>query len=538
MRFFVLFTLLALTPSAFAGDIWEKLKQSPENKVFILFEEISKIYRPSGEEAQVEQFVRRLAEQAGQKVWSGRAIESLGDDAGNLLLRLPATGRYATSTFPIVGVQSHMDMVSLSSVAGEDIASVFRDGVRLQITDGWLHSEGYRTTLGADNGIGMALALRYLVDPSLEHPPMELIFTTKEEVSMVGAKAMKLPLQSSVIVNVDEEDVTSVCHGCLGARRLKIETSLKTEKMGVDMDIHRFTIQKLRGGHSGEDIHHNRINAGRLLAEVIRALRMHGLQPRLASVQMGKIPNINAIPTSITFELVTPVSKSRKAWDQISVLFHAALAKSPDDKDAELKMEEVESHEVTRRVLSTESTDTLGWFLKDIPNGVITSADGFPERVKTSSSLGFIEMAASGEQMLLQVAAMPRAFDNRDLDAIVDQFKSEAEQHFPNRETKVEVYARTSPWLADPKDPIFSYARHHKPGSQLKLVPGGVEAAVLAEKYPGIRFLSVGPTFQDVHTVKERVRVADVVEIQHFMDRFLQNIDGCHFLLLPQVTTK
>ncbi len=264
MRFLVLFTLLALNPSAFGADIWEKLKQSPENTVFILFEEISKIYRPSGEEALIEQYVRRLAEQAGLKVWSGRTIEVVRDEAGNLLLRLPGTGRYATFLFPIVGVQSHLEMVTVTNVEGENVASVFANGVRSQITDGWMHSEGHRTTLGANNGIGMALALRYLVDPSLEHPPMELIFTTREEISMVGAKAMQLPLKSSVIVNVDEEDVSSLCHGCLGARRVKVETSLNTEKMGANMDIHRFTIQKLAGGHSGMDIHLNRINATRL----------------------------------------------------------------------------------------------------------------------------------------------------------------------------------------------------------------------------------------------------------------------------------
>jgi hypothetical protein len=183
---------------------------------------------------------------------------------------------------------------------------------------------------------------------------------------------------------------------------------------------------------------------------MIRAMRLLNLQPRLASVHMGRIPTINAIPTSITFELVTPASKSREAWNQISTLFNIAMAKSPDDKDAELKMEEVESHEAGRRVLREDSTDTLGWFLKDIPNGVITSADGFPERVKTSSSLGYLEMAASGDQMSLQLAAMPRSFDNRDLDALVDQIKLEAEQHFPFAGTKVETYARTSPWLADP----------------------------------------------------------------------------------------
>lgn|GEM_PF-5165342 len=538
MRFLVLFTLLALSPSTFAGDIWERLKQSPGNTVFILFEDISKIYRPSGEEAEIEQYVRNLAVQAGQKVWSGRTIESIRDETGNLLIRLPGTGRYASSAFTIVGVQSHFDMVTVTNVEGEDVAAVFRNGVRSQITDGWMHSEGNRTTLGADNGIGMALALRYLVDPSLEHPPMELIFTTREEISMVGAKGMTLPLKSSVIVNVDEEEVTSVCHGCLGARRVKVDTSLKTEKMGADMDIHKFTIQKLAGGHSGMDIHLNRINGGRLLAEMIRTLQIRNLKPRLASVKMGKIPTINAIPTSITFELVTPSSKSREAWNQISLLFKAALAKSPDDKAAELKMEEVESHEANRRVLSAESTDTLGWFLKDIPNGVITSADGFPERVKTSSSLGFIDMAAAGEEMRLQLAAMARSFDNRDLDAIVEQIKSEAEQHFPVPETKVETYARTSPWLADPRDPIFSYARHHKPGSHLQLAPGGIETAVLAEKYPGIRLLSVGPSFKDVHTVRERVRVADITEIQPFLDRFLRHIDGCHFLLLPSVATR
>jgi dipeptidase D len=538
VRFLVLFAFLALSPSAFAVDIWERLKQSPENTVFILFEEISNIYRPSGEEAQIEQFVRNLAAQAGTKVWSGRAIETVRDNAGNLLLRLPGTGRYAASAFPIVGVQSHFDMVTVTSLEGDDVANVFRNGVRSQITDGWMHSEGHRTTLGADNGIGMALALRYLVDPSLEHPPMELIFTTREEVSMVGAKAMQLPLNSSVIVNVDEEDVHSVCHGCLGARRVKVETSLPTEKMGADMDIHKFTIQKLAGGHSGVDIHRNRINAARLLSEMIRAMRLRNLNPRLASVQMGKIGNINGIPSSITFELVTPASKSHQAWSQISALFNAALAKSPDDKGAELKMAEAQSHNVDRRVLSSESTETLSWFLKDVPNGVIASADGFPERVKSSSNLGYIEMAASGEQMQVQLAAMPRSFDNKDLDAIVDQIRSEAQQHFPNPETKVETYARTSPWLADPQDPIFTYARHHKPGSQLKLAPGGVETAVLAEKYPDIRLLSVGPTFQDVHTVNERVRVADIFEIQHFLDRFLQNVDSCHFLLVPQLATK
>ncbi|HSI05344.1 MAG TPA: hypothetical protein VLC93_12740, partial [Myxococcota bacterium] len=207
-------------PPAVAGGKLPR-QETKAGAVLDLFEAFTRLYRPPGEEdaarAAIEDIVRR-----SESLWPAGSVSTARDDAGNLLVRLPGTGRFANLAKPVV-LQAHMDMVLAVEGAkpGEDLRPYFRQGVKTELVtvDGeqWIRSLGSRTSLGADNALGMAVAARYITDPSIEHPPLELVFTTREEVGLVGARQMRLPLAGRVLFNFDSPGARTITRGCMGS---------------------------------------------------------------------------------------------------------------------------------------------------------------------------------------------------------------------------------------------------------------------------------------------------------------------------------
>jgi dipeptidase D len=204
----LLLTLLLLAPAL------AQAKQIPDaSEEFVIecrqtsdcelrfFSELSKTFRPSGKEDELRDYVLAVKETAEKLVWKQK-LETFQDTIGNVMIRLPATGSFAGKTRPYFALQSHMDMVLayVDAKPGENLEPYFKDGVITEIKDGWVQAKDNRTTLGADNGIGVATELRYLIDDRIAHPPLELIFTVQEETGLIGANHFQAMTYSSMFL--------------------------------------------------------------------------------------------------------------------------------------------------------------------------------------------------------------------------------------------------------------------------------------------------------------------------------------------------
>ena len=244
------------------------------------FKRLASIYRPSGEEGELRDKLVQLAEEANRTRWAGRngGLQISGPDrVGNFLIRVPATGRHAARNLPPIALQAHMDMVlaATSVPAGGDLKAFFREHpVELEVKEGKIQSVGQKTTIGADNTVGCALMLRYALDPTVEHPPLELVFTVHEEVGLKGAQeydTAALPLRAPVMISLDGFESDKLIYGSQGSLRRSVSGSLPAQAVDAGKLI-KVTVNKLLGGHSGADIHQDRLNAVIALAAITRAV--------------------------------------------------------------------------------------------------------------------------------------------------------------------------------------------------------------------------------------------------------------------------
>jgi dipeptidase D len=228
-------------------------------KVLNLFEQLSAVPRGSGRETKISRWLQERAEAHGFP-WKA-------DKAGNLVIRIPATPGYESA--PVIVLQGHMDMVCEKTP--DSPHDFLKDPIRCIVEGDWLHAD--RTTLGADNGIAIALALALAEDESVAHPALELLFTVEEEVGIGGANHLQPGfILGKILVNLDSEDEGSFVIGCAGGIKTRIRLPLTFEKPALKAAFH-LRVSGLRGGHSGVDIHKHRASANKLLARALAQLR-------------------------------------------------------------------------------------------------------------------------------------------------------------------------------------------------------------------------------------------------------------------------
>ena len=377
------------------------------------FRQLAPIYRPSGEEGALRDRLVLLANGANDTRWDARSgkLEILAPDAvGNFLIRVPATGRFARRALPPVALQAHMDMVlAATAVApGGDLKAHFRaNPIEIEVQDGKLRSVGGKTSIGADNTVGCALMLRYALDPTIEHPPMELVFTVHEEVGLKGAQEYDtgaLALRAPVMVNLDGFDAGKLIHGSQGSTRRSVSGSLPTQLVKAGKLI-KVTVTRLLGGHSGADIHEDRLNGVIALAAIVRTALANGTLGVVSAVA-GDLAGLNKIPTDLELHLSAPAgfdlaglrASTERATRQ-AVGAHLAEAANPavtiSVSEAPLPAGPVTAltADAARRLVETVLAIERA---RPPLNGVITKKVGYPNDVNTSSNLGVLDLRPDG----------------------------------------------------------------------------------------------------------------------------------------------
>lgn len=454
------------------------------------FATLCAIPRPSKHEAALRAHLLAWAE--------ARGLETRVDEAGNLILKKPASP--GCEARPGVILQGHLDMVCQQNAGtGHDF---HRDPIRPVLDAGWLVAPD--TTLGADNGIGVALALAVLEDPALIHPPLEVLLTVDEEAGMGGARRLAPgSLSGQVLVNLDTEEWGEFYLGCAGGMDVEASRPARREALPADHDTWRIAVSGLKGGHSGIDIQRNRGNAIRLLLECLSGLA-GTLGARLVSLEGGTARN--AIPREASAVIALPASGAARLSSELERL-HADWRRrlAGADDGVHLASEPLSGGDLAP--LPAEDQAAVLDFLLSAPNGVARMSDDFAGVVETSDNLGVAKL--DGDQC--RAVFMVRSLKDAEAHALAERIAGlAAARGFSAR--KLGPYPG---WTPNPASPLLALAQRvyrdtFGQAARLQVIHAGLECGLLAASHPGVDMLSFGPDIRGAHAPGERVEIASV----------------------------
>ncbi len=437
------------------------------------------------------------------KAWAERqsGLSTVVDTAGNLIIRKPATP--GTEGAPGLVLQGHLDMVcqknsgSAHDFSRDPIAPVLK-------ADGWLQAPD--TTLGADNGIGVAMALALLEDRTLAHGPIEALFTVDEEAGMGGAQGLQGGLlQGRLMLNLDTEEWGEFYLGCAGGVDVNVDRPGTPEPMPAGLQAWRVALTGLRGGHSGVNIHEERGNAIKLLVRMLVALQATQPALRLVSLQGGTARN--ALPREAFGVLAWPSGQE--------ATLHAELARWQALMQQELLGVEPNLQCTAQAVPAGDTPEVLSpadqtlWLrtLHAAPHGVHRMSQRMPGVVETSNNLGMVELNARQGHCNFMVRSLLDSGSQALAEQIISLWALSG--------TQAQASGAYPGWTPNPDSPLLRtcqqvYQRTFGEASRTQVIHAGLECGIIAAKYPGMDIVSFGPTIRGAHAPGEEVEVVSV----------------------------
>jgi dipeptidase D len=466
------------------------------------FSELTRIARPSKAEGPAREHVLGWAR--------ARDLDAAADDEGNVVVRVPASiGRESAAT---VVLQSHLDMV-----CERDPASPYdpREGrISVRIDGDWVVADG--TTLGADNGIGVAAALAVADEPGLVHGPLELLFTVSEEQGLDGAKALDASLVSGrLLVNLDGTSDDALTVGCAGSDHTFLRLALSPEPVPPDHVVVHIEVSGARGGHSGEDIASGRVSAIKALGRVLSAVYRES-PFQLVSLAGGV--SRNAIPRQSHAVVALPAAADaaiRAAADEELAAILRQFAGTDDGLVLSIGEAEADA------AASPDTTGTALDLLASIPSGLVALDPSVNRATQTSTCL----TVAGTEHGTLSLASMARSSNAAALDELRDRMASLARL----AGAEIEVRRSYPPWEPRRESPLLAraketYSRLYGVDPALTVVHGGLECAVLGQKLPGVDMVSIGPEIVGPHAPGEKVRISSTQRFYRLLAALLDDL--------------
>ncbi len=459
--------------------------------VFAYFAAISDIPRCSKKEAALREYIASLA--------TGRGYEHKTDSAGNLIVRVP--GRGGLDSAPAVALQGHMDMVCEKNE--ETVHDFDKDGIKLRVVDDMLM--GTHTTLGADNGIAVAMMLA-LLDTESAHPPLELLFTVDEESGLTGALNLDAGLISARrLINIDSEDEGVFTIGCAGGRNTEAEVPLETRPASAGRAF-ELTLTGLRGGHSGITIHEGRANAVSLGGRMLKGIEsLDGIEVERA---WGGDKH-NAIPREFRIRGIAQPDALPKLRDYAARCRTEFLAEVGDiEPDLAVEFSEVDVSPTARSsVLTATSLQKLAAVLVALPHGVMSMSRAVPGMVESSTNLA----SANVEKGKLRILASQRSNKKSLVAAVAAKIEAVIRLAGGSAAAKSEYPG----WAPNPDSTLLElfkgvYRERTGKDAVVDVVHAGLECGVIGERIPGMEMISFGPDIDGPHTPKEHVRIASV----------------------------
>ncbi len=474
------------------------------DKVLERFEQISSVPRGTKREQKISEWLQAWAKE--------HDFSSKTDSTGNLVIYVPASA--GTENAPTIILQGHMDMVCEKTPdSNHDFT---RDPIRL-IRDGdWLKAD--RTTLGADNGIAIALALALVEDEHASHPPLELLFTVEEEIGIGGAGGLDPSLLSGkTMINLDSEEEGSFIVGCAGGKTTFITLPLsKKETLPSEQVVLHLSIGGLQGGHSGVDIHKHRANANKILARALDRI-VQDIPIHLIALKGGTARNAIAREAEVVF--ACPKESSDTCRERLAV-FEKEVRVEFAKSDAGLTLSLESAVGEKEAVLNPKDSMKIIQFLMALPHGVMymsASVEGF---VETSTNLAVLNLQEDG----LHITTLQRSNTMSRLDEI-DQ-RLEAIAGLAGAEIRfTEGYPAWQPNMASPllKKTVKVYEALFKQKPEVGIIHAGLECGVISDRCGGLDIISLGPTIKGAHSPDERLYLPSVERVWSLLVELLRS---------------
>lgn len=476
----------------------EKIDLKPAS-VFHYFAEISKVPRPSKKEEQIIAYLEAFGKQHN--------LETKVDKAGNVLIKKPATpGKENLKT---VILQSHVDMVCEKN---NDVQHDFlKDPIEIVIDGEWMKANG--TTLGADNGIGVATQLAVLAANDIEHGPVECLFTVDEETGLTGAFALEPGfMNGDILLNLDSEDEGEIFIGCAGGMDSVAELTYKEVDVPAGYFFFRVGVKGLKGGHSGGDIHLGLGNANKILNRFLsQTAKKYDMY--ICEINGGNLRN--AIPREAYAVCAVPFEIKESIRVDLNV-FSADMENELGSIEPDIKFT-LESEAARAKAIDKDTTSRLLKTLYAIPHGVYAMSHDMPGLVETSNNLASIKMK-EGNVIRIETSQRSSILSSR------DDMANTVRAAMELGGAKVSYGNGYPGWKPDPNSEILkvaevSYKKLFGVDAKVKAIHAGLECGLFLDKYPSLDMISFGPTLQGVHSPDERMLIPTVEKFWiHLLD--------------------
>jgi dipeptidase D len=496
--FFAIFFLLPTDRAVGKADI----ENDKRSAVIEKFEQISSIPRCPGEE-------RNFAKMLEQ--WSrANDLDFKQDRKGNVLIKVRASEGFENA--PVIVLQGHLDMVcEKMPVARHNFK---KDALKLQTDGEWLTAAG--TTLGADNGIAIALCMALVEDTRVPHPPLELLFTVEEEIGLKGAAELQPAfIKGKIFINLDSEGEGILTIGSAGGSVTLITLPADTSKLPPEFGVFNLKVSGLVGGHSGLDIHRKRGNAIKIMTGALDTLNKTS-PIRLVTLKGGS--KVNAIPqnalASFAFdsgvfdkfiEIVKAYAQQirkeyRSAESDVSITLTAADGKKP------------------AKTVNAADTRRIIHLLNALPNGVAAMSSEFEGNVETSNNIGL----ASFRKSTFVVLSLERSAVMKNIEGLQSQIQSVARKSG----AKAKVVDAWPAWEPNRDSVLLRrskqvYLSTFGRAPKIAVVHGGLECSVIGAKIPDMDMIAIGPTIENAHSANERLHIPSVGNLWRFLTALL-----------------
>lgn len=468
----------------------QAIKDLHPKSVWTYFYDLTQIPRPTGQMKEVCAYVERVGKDLG--------LETLTDEVGNVIIRKPATP--GMEDRKVVTLQSHLDMVPQKNKhVSHDFA---KDPIQPWIDGDWVKAK--ETTLGADNGIGAAMALAIMADKSLTHGPIEALFTVDEEVGMDGAFGLKPGFsKGDILLNLDSEEEGELFIGCAGGVDINVSMGYKDDTPTPEGDTAvLISLSGLKGGHSGVDIHLGRGNANKMLTRLLKKA-VEELSICIASIEGGSLRN--AIPREATALVTVQKENAGALWEMVSD-FEDLYNKEYASIEENIKIT-AQEHELPATVIPDAISHNVINAIEACQNGVITYLSDFPGTVEASSSLARVKLQG-GE---LEVKFLTRSSSESRKYMVA----SSIESAFALIGAKVEFDGAYNGWQPNANSYILevmtnTYERLYGVRPAVKVMHAGLECGIIQGVMPDMEMISFGPTIAHPHSPDEKVNIPTV----------------------------
>ncbi|MCF6269554.1 MAG: aminoacyl-histidine dipeptidase [Melioribacteraceae bacterium] len=456
--------------------------------VWEYFYEITQVPRPSKKEEKIRAHVRNFA--------NTNSFEFVEDSVGNIVIKVPATPGYENA--PTIVIQGHLDMVCEKNKGTEhdfdnDPIKIYRDG-------DWITAEG--TTLGADNGIGVAAGMAAATDPSVIHGPLELLCTIDEETGMTGVNALQPGfITGKTLLNLDSEEDGAFYVGCSGGQDTRGYFNLDYRESNKELTSYDLMLTGLKGGHSGLDVANGRANAIRLLAQLLNRIEAE-VDYELSAISGGSLRN--AIPReSEATLLINPADEGKVKEIADRFIADTLLEFNVNDPGLKILFNKKDSN--AEKVFTKEFVTNLIKVLLAAPHGITAMSPDIPGLVETSTNLATLGII---DNQLVIGTSQRSAIDSAKWH-VSNMVKAIFELGGADRVDTGDGYPGWQPnmdsELLKVAKEVYSEINNSEP--EIKAIHAGLETGLLGAKYPGIDMISFGPTIEGAHSPDERLHI-------------------------------